>query len=144
MGVSNAWAATITGGTTLYLKPNSNWLADGARFAAYLCNGSSDAEWYSMSDCNGDGIYEMKVNSGKSHKNVIFCRMNPGNSTNDWNNKWTQTGDLTWDGSKNLYTINNGSWDAGSWSVPTFTDKVVYFKPFSGWKADNAVQSSNG
>ena len=138
MGVNNAWAVTITGGTTLYLKPNSNWLTDGARFAAYLCNGSSAAEWYSMSDCNGDGIYEMKVNSGKSHKNVIFCRMNPGNSTNDWNQKWNQTGDLTWDGSKNLYTINNGSWDAGSWSVPTFTDKVVYFKPFSGWKADNA------
>ena len=138
MGVSNAWAATITGGTTLYLKPNSNWLTDGARFAAYLFNGTSGAEWYSMSDCNGDGIYEMKVNSGKSHKNVIFCRMNPGNSTNDWNQRWNQTGDLTWDDSKNLYTIKNGSWDAGSWSVPTFTDKVVYFKPFSGWKADNA------
>ena len=120
-GVSNAWGANITGGTTLYLKPNSNWTTDGARFAAYLCNGSSGAEWYSMSDCNGDGIYEMTVNDGENHKNIIFCRMNPNNGTNDWAQKWNQTGDLTWDGTQNLYTIKIGSWDAGSWSQKSVT-----------------------
>ena len=121
MGVSNAWAANITGGTTLYLKPNSNWTKDGARFAAYLCNGSSSAEWYSMSDCNGDGIYEMTVNDDKNHKNIIFCRMNPNNGTNDWAQKWNQTGDLTWNGTNNLYTMTTGSWDAGSWSKKSVT-----------------------
>ncbi len=29
-------AADITGGTKLYLKPNANWQAVGARFAAYF------------------------------------------------------------------------------------------------------------
>ena len=120
-GVSNAWGVNITGGTTLYLKPNSNWTKDGARFAAYLCNGSSSAEWYSMSDCNGDGIYEMTVNDGNNHKNIIFCRMNPNNGTNDWAQKWNQTGDLTWDGTNNLYTMTTGSWDAGSWSKKSVT-----------------------
>ena len=120
MGVSNAWAVNITGGTTLYLKPNSNWKSDGARFAAYFCNGSSAAEWYSMSDCNGDGIFEVTVSSEKSHANVIFCRMNGGNQTNDWNNKWNQTSDLTWDGTKNLCTITG--WDnSSSWSSRSVT-----------------------
>ena len=140
MGVNNAWAANITGGTTLYLKPNSNWTKDGARFAAYLCNGSSSAKWYSMSDCNGDGIYEMTVNSSESHKNVIFCRMNGRNQTNGWDNKWNQTSDLTWDGTKNQYTVKDGTWDkgGGTWSAVTYSDKVVYLKPNSNWKTDNA------
>ena len=140
VGTTSAWAANITGGTTLYLKPNSNWTKDGARFAAYLCNGSSSAKWYSMSDCNGDGIYEMTVNSSESHKNVIFCRMNGSNSTNNWDNKWNQTSDLTWDGTKNQYTVKDGTWDygGGTWSAATYSDKVVYLKPNGNWKTDNA------
>ena len=51
-----AFAATPD---VLYLKPNANWLADGARFAAYFYgNGES---WASMTDSDGDGIYECTV-----------------------------------------------------------------------------------
>ena len=41
---------------TLYLKPNGEWLADNARFAAYFFNGSGDT-WVSMTDGDGDGYY---------------------------------------------------------------------------------------
>jgi len=114
-------AAAISGGTKLYLKPNANWKSNNAWFAAYFCNGSSSAEWVKMTDNDGDGIYEVTVPAGKSHKNVIFCRMNPASQTLDWSNKWNQTGDLTYDGTKSLHTIptGNGVWDCGtdgSWS----------------------------
>jgi hypothetical protein len=46
--------------------------------------------------------------------------MNPGSSTNNWNNKWNQTADLVapTDGN-NLYTVEDGTWDkgGGTWSV---------------------------
>ena len=113
--------ATITGGTTFYLSPNENWKKDGARFAAYFCNGSSSAHWYSAYGPNDDGYYWVTVNSGESHANIIWCRMNGGNTTNDWNNRWNQTNDLTWDGSKNLYTVSEGAWSngGGTWSSYT-------------------------
>ena len=44
---------------TLYLKPNSEWLSDGARFAAYFF-GNGDT-WVSMTDSDADGIYEVAV-----------------------------------------------------------------------------------
>lgn len=116
----NALAADIVGGTKLYLKPNENWKEAGARFAMYLFNGTSNAKWYSMGDGNGDGIYSATVDAGENHKNVIFCRMNPATNVNDWGNKWNQTGDLTFDGTKNQCTIKEGQWDCGTevtWSV---------------------------
>ena len=113
-------------GSTIYLKPNSNWLADNARFAAYFFgNGET---WVSMTDSDGDGIYEAAVPSG--YPSVIFCRMNPSSTANNWNNKWNQTADLTvpTDGN-NCYTVKDGTWDngGGTWSV--YTPPVVETEP---------------
>ena len=102
----------------LYLAPNSNWKKDNARFAAYFFNNGGNV-WASMTDADADGIYEVNIPVGyAAGDNVIFCRMNPATTANNWNNKWGQTGDLVipTDG-KNLYTINEGSWDAGTWST---------------------------
>ena len=103
-----------------YLKPNANWKKDGARFAIYFF-GDDCKTWVSMKDKDGDGIYAAnKPTDGKNYKSMIFCRMNPSAPANDWSNKWNQTGDLTCPtDSKNCYTINTGSWDAGTWGVPT-------------------------
>ena len=145
-------AATITGGTVLYLKPNSNWTKSNAWFAMYLCNGSSAVTWVKMVSV-GDGIYAAVVPSGQSHKNVIFVRMNPNNTALDWSAKWNQSGDLTWDGSKNLCTINNGQWDCGtnvSWSKKETTWTLVGSSTelFGGnWTTDSKNQlelQSNG
>lgn len=107
---------------TLYLKPSSNWNSDGARFAAYFFGNGE--KWVSMTDTDGDGYYEVAVPSGFSK--VIFVRMNPGTSTNNWNNKWNQTGDLTipTDG-KNCFTVPSGSWDGATTSWGSYTPVVV-------------------
>ena len=114
VGLTTANAAE---GTTLYLKPNSNWLADGARFAVYYWNDGTSA-WADMTDADGDGYYEGVVPEGYS--SVIFCRMNPGTTDNNWDNKWNQTADLTvpTDGT-NCYTVADGTWDSGggTWSA---------------------------
>lgn len=100
----------------LYLTPNSNWKKDNARFAAYFF-GNGD-KWVSMTDSDKDGIYEVEIPTG--YPNVIFCRMNPSASANNWNNKWNQTGDLVipTDGT-NHYTVKDGTWDKGgvTWSI---------------------------
>ena len=110
--------------TTLYLQPNENWLKDGARFAAYFFgNGET---WVSMTDSDADGIYEVEAPAG--YPSVIFCRMNPNASANNWKNKWNQTSNLAvpTDGT-NLYSVAPGSWDKGkgSWSTYTVGEEVT-------------------
>ena len=100
---------------TLYLKPNSNWVKDGAAFAAYFFgNGET---WVDATAIDG-GYYEVTVPSG--YTKVIFCRMNPATTDNNWSNKWNQTEDLVipTDG-KNHFTVKEGAWDkgGGTWSV---------------------------
>ncbi len=114
--------AVTTGETGDYfLVPNANWKVDGARFAIYFFgNGET---WVSMKDDNGDGVYVgNKPTDGKIYPSMIFCRMNPNNAANNWNNKWNQTADLTCpsDGT-NCYTVKAGTWDkgGGTWSVHT-------------------------
>ena len=119
-----AMAVNLTGGEVLYLKTNgsTNWAADNARFAMYLCNGTSSAEWVDMTLVE-PGIYQGVVPSGKNHKNVIFCRMNPSSSTNDWGNRWNQSGNLTYDGTKNLFTPSG--WDGAITTWSTYTPAVA-------------------
>ena len=122
--VMSMFAANIPAGTKLYLTPNSNWKQSNARFAAYFFNGSGNA-WASMTKVAGQtDLYEVAAPSG-TWTNVIFCRMNPGNSTNNWGNKWNQTGDLIYDGTNNHYKINAGSWDQGTWSKYVTTVTVT-------------------
>ena len=109
----------LTSTTHLYLKPNSNWKADGARFAAaFLNNDKSTTEWVSMDSHDAD-TYKCAIPDG-TWKYVIFCRMNGSKPENNWDNKWNQTGDLTipTDG-KNLFDKPNGTWDGAttSWSA---------------------------
>lgn len=97
----------------LHLKPNDNWTTDNARFAAYFFGNGE--KWV---DLVKKGDYYTCSIPDKKYTNVIFCRMNPAKKENNWDNdnKWNQTGDLTIDTKNNLYTLNDGSWDAGSWS----------------------------
>lgn len=106
-------------GTTLYLQPNENWKKDNARFALYYFNDSGNG-WASMSDSDGDGIYEGVVQEGYS--NVIFCRMNPSATDNNWDNRWNQTADLKVPTDEtNCYTVADNTWDKGGGTWSTFT-----------------------
>lgn len=114
----------------VYLLPNSNWTQSNARFAIYLCNGSKAATWISMTKVEGTSYYEVQLPSDfsvQNYKNIIFVRLNPSTSANNWNDgvKWNQTNDLdckeiTTNG-KNCYAIKAGTWDkgGGTWSKVT-------------------------
>ena len=119
----NVSAATAAD-TVIYLKPNSNWVQSDAWFAVYTWD--VNPNWYTMSDSDGDGMYECTLPAGVT--NVIFCRMNPASTTLDWSNKWDQTGDLKYTGS-NCFTVKDGDWNSagGSWSnyTPTHTHDWV-------------------
>lgn len=104
----------------VYLKPNSNWTQANARFAIYIWGGTPGEKWVSMTAV-GDGTYQAELPEGYDYGcNIIFCRMNPSATANNWNNKWNQTGNLTVpkDGT-NLYTVKAGTWDngGGTWST---------------------------
>lgn len=111
-------AADITAGTKLYLTPNTNWKTDNARYAAYFFGSNGDA-WVGMTAVAGETDLYEAISPSNSYTNVIFCRMNPGTSDNNWNNKWNQTADLTFDGTRNHYTVKEGTWDkgGGTWSI---------------------------
>ena len=109
--------------TYLYLKPNANWKVDGARFAAYFFGAGET--WVDATLVEGEtDIYSVAAPAG--YPNVIFCRMNPGATANNWNNKWNQTADLTvpTDGT-NFYTVKEGTWDNGGGTWSTYTPAVV-------------------
>ena len=121
-----------------YLKPNSNWNEANARFAIYFFgNGET---WVSMKDENGDGIYVANnPTDGKNYPKMIFCRMNPNATANNWNNKWNQTGDLTKPtNGNNCFSVPSGSWDGATtgWSKHTpevkdaWTEEVEEVTPY--------------
>lgn len=110
--------ATITGGTKLYLVPNG-WDVDGAWFAAYFYNSSSNA-WVKMTKMGSGATYVAEAPSG-SWNNVIFCRMNPAYSSPSWDSGhvWNQTDDLTYTSPKVVYRMNDSSFSAGTWFTYT-------------------------
>lgn len=101
-----------------------HWEVDGARFAIYYWNDSTQ-NWADLHLAEGESaIYTTTIPGGYS--NVIFCRMNPAGD-NNWDNKWNQTTDLTIPtNGNNLFTVNNNAWDSatGTWSLYTKSEKV--------------------
>ena len=98
--------------TKIYLRPNGNWKSDGARFAVYFFDGTSTEKWVSMSPTTTDGLYYCDIPEG-NYKQVNFCRMEPADATNIWENRWNQTKDLTLLFNTNCFTINDDEWGKG-------------------------------
>lgn len=101
---------------TLYFVPNSNWLQDAPRFAAYLFNDSGNT-WVDLTLVK-DNVYSVVPPAG--YANIIFCRMDPANTTNIWNNKWNQTADLVIPTENNsIFVLPKGAWNGanGDWTI---------------------------
>ena len=116
--MASMFTASAATATTVYLKPNSNWVQGNTWFAARFWNNSGAEKWEKMTDDDGDGIYECSVPSGMNL--VIFCRMNPDKTALSWDSKWDQTVDVTIPATgANLYTVADGAWNnaTGSWST---------------------------
>ena len=111
-----------TDGNKVYLKTGV-WNSDTPRFVAYFYDNSSNNVWVTMTDSNGDGVYECDIPEG--YPNVIFCRLSASTSDNIWPNVWNKTNDLVLptDG-KNCYEITDwGSKNSkicpGTWTTYT-------------------------
>ena len=139
---------------TIYFAVSTNWQEANARFAAYTWSDGSDGTFTSMTKVT-DSIYSAEIANSKA--NIIFTRMNPATTDNNWDNKWNQTADLTIPADKNCFNINAGEWDGanGTWSTydvnPTestttttqpittpVTDSTIFFAPSTSWTQDNA------
>ena len=131
MGVSNAW------GKIIYLKPNSNWKNDNARFAIY----TSDGKWYSTYPI-GDDFYAANI-ADSGWKYVIFCRMNSSSQDNNWSNKWNQSGDIyiNNDPSKNCFEIA-GNGDCGT-DINWYTIDWYIKGNFNEWGNGNKFEVNN-
>lgn len=124
------------------LIPGDFWKISGARFAAYFFNNTTNKnEWVSLTEDNGK--YSCYVPSGE-WENVIFCRMNPANNTNDWSNMWNQTADLDIKYGQYFHVV--GWTDIAQWSTTTtrptvsttISNKYIFFEPSTMWKDADA------
>ena len=119
---TQVYARFKVSGKTIYFTPNDGWKNSSARFAAYMWDGAGSEKWYDLTDEDGDGTY--CFTSTNSWSNIIFARMNPETTANNWTNKWSQTGNLTVPESDNpCYTItggpDNGNNSTGKWGTYT-------------------------
>ncbi len=121
---------------TLYFKPGSDWNQAGAIFRAWTWGGSSADAWVTLTDSNGDGIYEGQMPSDRT--DIIFLRAKSG--TTGWDGEWNRIQVKTSAG-KNCYTTTG--WSSGSWSSFTYT--VTLAGSFNGWSTTATPMTiSNG
>jgi hypothetical protein len=68
--------------------------------------------------------------------------MDPAKSDLGWGSKWNQTADLTYDGTNNMYTVKDNTWDkgGGTWGVPTSDMTSRWFGMNNGDTISNWVQ----
>ena len=132
---------TITTPAPVYLKPHADWLAKESgvnpRFAVYYFKSAAptDYGWVSMTQDSGCDEDYFKANIPSGYDKCIFCRMKGNETTNKWENKINQTGDLTVPTGKAIfYTVPSGG-NAGTdadWSANPFkacvTGNWLYFK----------------
>ena len=102
-------APTTAPANTTYLQVNKNWAESNARFAAYLWNDNGNT-WVSATKTS-DNVYAVTVPDG--YTNVIFTRMNPATTENNWSDVWNQTADLKVELGK-VYVMAEGAWDKGN------------------------------
>lgn len=118
----------------MYLKPNSNWMSDSARFAMYTWGSPAGDVWVNMIEVDGNVYRGVVPYNAEGFK---YVRMNPATTENNWNTgvKWNETSNLGVPKNNDLYTITEGAWDNGSGSHSTYFP--VYLSP-GVWSADNA------
>lgn len=78
----------------LYLQINNDWKTSNARYAAYVWTDGKDPMWFDLSQEDGD-VYRVELTAeAKSWSNVIFVKMNPNTTDNEWKYSDAQTADL--------------------------------------------------
>lgn len=122
--------AAISAGQYAYVILNDNWKSAKPPRISAVFNDSSNvwanATIVSKVLYNGgstdNSVYRVQVPAGQT-KNIDFCRMKNTTTTNDWNNKWDDTGFISFStfttnticitGWSNAYSVN----DSSIWSL---------------------------
>ena len=124
----NIYAIWELAPTTIYLKPNDNWLDANARFAIYWWADGGKNGWVDMTavDCYSN-TYTAEIPAGVTE--FKFVRLNPNTNANNFNNgvKWDETLNLTiQNDGKNLYTIADNAWSNGNGTWSTYSVPTTY------------------
>lgn len=146
----NKTGASLNSGETIYLKPNSLWLSDNAKFGLYVWNDNQTGHWVIMNDDDRDGYYSASVPSGGPYAKVIFLRLKDTTSElsgEDWPSSyiWNQTADLIREDGKNCYAVTEGTWDkgGGTWSTYSASTKVATSVSLSSNATDGKITQGN-
>ena len=117
-------AANISTGDVLYLNAGGTtyWEQGGAKFSAYFFNSSTNKNAWATEFSKKDSknkYYKFTAPNG-TWTNVIFVRNTSAATSPSWT-MWNQTGDLKYDGTKNLFNINSS--------------KIAWEKNINGWSS---------
>lgn len=98
---------------TLYLKAGTvDFTVDGAVVAIWTWGGSDADAWSVFQSTGTTGISSTIIAEGRTGGKIVRF---PGGTTPDWNAaKWNETGDLTWDSSKDCMELipnSDNSWN---------------------------------
>ncbi len=134
LGAQTANAANFEGGKTYYLKIVDACKSDNARFAAYFYgNGTA---WYDMEYVYGESlVLKVTLPSSVSYSSVIFCRMDGSNSTNSWDYRWNQTGNIT-SRSGNMYSVTDVNMNGSGWGTYCY----YLMGDFNNWTASSTYK----
>ena len=117
----------------LYLKLSSDWAGWPAKYAVYYFNDTENGWSEFMTAVTGEeNTYTATIPVGFSK--VIFVRFNSEKTaTGNWDDKWSQTVDLTIPEGKNHFTVTSGGTGSecdGTWGVypvvPTYYVKGTF------------------
>ena len=106
-----AFAAGET--VTVCFVPSKDWKQDNVWFAAYCWN-DSGSQWVRLTQDGFCYTGEIPV----EYTNIIFARMASNQTEMNWDNRWTQTGDLVLDASNPCFVKGSG-WEGsgGTWTT---------------------------
>lgn len=102
--------AAITGTRTIYFKPGADWEKEGAYFEVWAWGDGFDAKWSRFVWVEGSGanaVYSTKIHANATGMKII--RKYADKPTCDWNGQ-ADSGDVTFDANKNMYTLSTKSW----------------------------------
>lgn len=101
-----AW--DVVEGQVYYFKPSTKWKEASPRFAVAFGIGDNTYAWYTCIAVSGEtDVYY--VQSPGNYDWMILTRQNPANSTNSWDNKWTESGRVQPNSNYNRFDVKGGS-----------------------------------
>ena len=133
-----------------YFKPGSNWASANA--VSGICfqkaDGTGDV-WgkFTFSGTNDYGYCDLPTLTN-DHTKFFFVRLRPSgaegysgdNGGLNWTNKWSQSNQVTYDKTKNMFEIPNNEWGdftpTSSKVVPLGREMTIYWYDTGGWGID--------